>query len=203
MQLDEAASRKAIEQHVGRPLGLSAEAAAQGILAIADNDMVGAIRVISVERGHDPRDFALIPFGGAGPLHGSSLARLLGAQTVVVPPSPGVLSAMGLLVSQLRADYSRTCFQAPPDFDFNLMETAFRELEAEAANWFEREGVLKPRDNSHAKQACVTSIKVSNLTLIGQETPLRRKQPPLRSTRSIHCTSASIPLPKKTRQSRS
>ena len=67
MQLDEAASRKAIEQHVGRPLGLSAEDAAQGILAIADNDMVGAIRVISVERGHDPRDFALIPFGGAGP----------------------------------------------------------------------------------------------------------------------------------------
>ena len=141
MQLDEAASRKAIDQHVGRPLGLSAEDAAQGILAIADNDMVGAIRVVSVERGHDPRDFALIPFGGAGPLHGSSLAQLLGAQTVVVPPSPGVLSAMGLLVSQLRADYSRTCFQAPPDFDFNLMETAFRELEAEAENWFEREGV--------------------------------------------------------------
>ena len=141
MHLNEAASRKALEVHIARPLGLGIEAAAHGILAIADNDMVGAIRVISVERGHDPRNFALIPFGGAGPLHGNSIARLLDVDTVVVPPSPGVLSSMGLLVSQLRADYSRTCFQAPPDFDFCLMETAFRELETEATNWFNREAV--------------------------------------------------------------
>ena len=141
MQLDASAAQKAITEHVAGPLGLSVEAAAQGILEIADNDMVGAIRVISVERGHDPRDFALVPFGGAGPLHGSSLARLLGAKTVIVPPSPGVLSAMGLLVSQLRADYARTCYQAPPDFDQPVMNSTFAELEAEAAAWFDREGV--------------------------------------------------------------
>ena len=141
MQLDASAARTAIAEHVAGPLGLSVEAAAQGILEIADNDMIGAIRVISVERGHDPRDFALVPFGGAGPLHGGSLARLLGAKTVIVPPSPGVLSAMGLLVSQLRADYARTCYQAPPDFDQPLMNSAFAELEAEAAAWFDREGV--------------------------------------------------------------
>lgn len=141
MTLDIEASRGVIERHVAGPLGLNVEAAARGILAIADNDMVGAIRVISVERGHDPRDFALIPFGGAGPLHGGSLAHLLGTRTVIVPPAPGVLSAMGLLVSQLRADYSQTCFQAPPNFDYALMEAAFAELEAEAMAWFEREGV--------------------------------------------------------------
>ena len=141
MQLDASAARMAIAEHVAGPLGLSVEAAAQGILKIADNDMIGAIRVISVERGHDPRDFALVPFGGAGPLHGGSLARLLGAKTVIVPPTPGVLSAMGLLVSQLRADYARTCYQAPPDFDQPLMNSAFAELEAEAAAWFDREGV--------------------------------------------------------------
>jgi len=141
MELDAEAARGAIERNVARPLGLAVEAAARGILSIADNDMVGAIRVISVERGHDPRDFALVPFGGAGPLHGGSLARLLGTRTVVVPPSPGVLSAMGLLVSQLRADYAQTCFQAPPDFDFALMANAYTALEAEAVAWFSREGV--------------------------------------------------------------
>ena len=141
MQLDASAARTAIAEHVAGPLGLSVEAAAQGILEIADNDMIGAIRVISVERGHDPRDFALVPFGGAGPLHGGSLARLLGAKTVIVPPSPGVLSAMGLLVSQLRADYARTCYQAPPNFDQPLINSAFAELEVEAAAWFDREGV--------------------------------------------------------------
>lgn len=141
MKLDAGAARTAISVHVAGPLGLSVEAAAQGILEIADNDMVGAIRVISVERGHDPRDFALVAFGGAGPLHGGSLARLLGAKTVIVPPSPGVLSAMGLLVSQLRADYARTCYQAPPDFDEPVMDAAFAELEAEATAWFDREGV--------------------------------------------------------------
>jgi N-methylhydantoinase A len=141
MALDIDAARRAVQTHVAGPLGLTVEAAARGILSIADNDMVGAIRVISVERGHDPREFALIPFGGAGPLHGGSLAKLLGAKTVIVPPSPGVLSAMGLLVSQLRADYAQTCYQAPPDFDYALMANAFAQLEGEAEAWFERESV--------------------------------------------------------------
>jgi N-methylhydantoinase A len=141
MALDIDASRRAIQTHVAGRLGLTVEAGARGILSIADNDMVGAIRVISVERGHDPREFALIPFGGAGPLHGGSLAKLLGVRTVIVPPSPGVLSAMGLLVSQLRADYAQTCYQAPPDFDYELMANAFAELESEAEAWFERESV--------------------------------------------------------------
>jgi len=141
MALDIDAARWAIQTHVAGPLGLTVELAAHGILSIADNDMVGAIRVISVERGHDPREFALIPFGGAGPLHGGSLAKLLGAKTVIVPPSPGVLSAMGLLVSQLRADYAQTCYQAPPDFDYVLMAKAFAQLEGEAEAWFERENV--------------------------------------------------------------
>ena len=141
MQLDVAAARDAIERHVAQPLGLGIEDAARGILEIGDNDMVGAIRVISVERGHDPRDFALIAFGGAGPLHGASLGRLLGARTVIVPPSPGVLSAMGLLVSQLRADYARTCLEVPPDYDHARMDRVFEELDAEATAWFEREDV--------------------------------------------------------------
>jgi N-methylhydantoinase A len=104
--LDVDAARSAIAKKFAEPLGLSIEAAARGILAIVDNNMVGAIRVVSVERGHDPRDFSLLPFGGAGPLHGGALARLLGIPTIVVPPAPGVLSALGLLVSSLKAEFT-------------------------------------------------------------------------------------------------
>ena len=141
MTLDVDAARNAIMRKVAQPLGLSVEEAARGSLSIGDNDMVGAIRVISVERGHDPRDFALIPFGGAGPLHGGSLAKLLGAKTVIIPPAPGVLSAMGLLVSQFRADYARTCLEGPPDYDHARMAQTFDELETEATAWFDRERV--------------------------------------------------------------
>ena len=200
MQLDASAARTAIAEHVAGPLGLSVEAAAQGILEIADNDMIGAIRVISVERGHDPRDFALVPFGGAGPLHGGSLARLLGAKTVIVPPSPGVLSAMGLLVSQLRADYARTCYQAPPDFDQPLMNSAFAELEAEAAAWFDREGVPRLRATSPARRASGTSIRGSNSISIGRTARYQRKPSPPRSTASTTCMSSSTPSPSGTRR---
>src|SRR5581483_12395552 len=98
-------------------LGLDLARAARGMLSIIDNNMVGAIRVVSVERGHDPRDFVLLPFGGAGPLHGAALARLLGIKTILVPPAPGVLSALGLLVSSLKTEFSRTCLERPPDYD--------------------------------------------------------------------------------------
>ena len=138
MSLDVDAARAAVERDVAKPLGLSIEDAAKGILAISNNDMVGAIRVISVERGEDPREFALVPFGGAGPLHGSEMARLLGMRTIVVPPAPSVLSAIGLLVSTLRADYAQTCVEAPP-YDCARIAGAFAHLDREADAWFARE----------------------------------------------------------------
>src|SRR5262249_56032933 len=102
------AARRAIEREVAAPLGLSIEAAARGVLAIVDNNMMGALRIVSVERGHDPRDFTLVPFGGAGPLHGCALAGLLGITRILVPPAPGVLCADGLLAADLKADFSQT-----------------------------------------------------------------------------------------------
>jgi N-methylhydantoinase A len=139
--LDVDAARHAIRTRVAEPLGLGLEAAARGILAVVDNNMVGAIRVVSVERGHDPRDYALLPFGGAGPLHGSALARLLGMRTILVPPGPGVLSALGLLVSDLKAEFTRTCLQKAGAFDVATVDRVFRELEAEALAWLDAEGV--------------------------------------------------------------
>jgi N-methylhydantoinase A len=100
--------RAAIEDKVGRRLGLDAEAAAAAILRIANDRMAGAIRLVSLSRGHDPRDFALFAFGGAGPLHATALARELGIPTVLVPARPGITNALGCVVADLRHDYVRT-----------------------------------------------------------------------------------------------
>ncbi len=144
MTLDAALAAEAVQRIAG-PLGLSLEAAARGILAIADNNMVGAIRVVSVERGHDPRGFALVPFGGAGPLHGCALAGLLGMTRVLVPPSPGVLCAQGLLAADLKAEFSRTIALPLGQAEPARLAASFEALVAEASAWFEAEAV-RPQD---------------------------------------------------------
>jgi N-methylhydantoinase A len=139
--LDADRARRAIEERVARPLGLSLEAAAQGILDIVNNNMVGALRLVSVERGYDPRDFALVPFGGAGPLHGADLAALLGMRTIVVPRHPGVLSTFGLLGTEVRNDYARTSLQKPPDYDLAAVGAVYTQLEGQAEAWLAAEAV--------------------------------------------------------------
>jgi N-methylhydantoinase A len=141
MVLDRTAAERAIRTHVAEPLGLSLYDAARGILAIADSNMVGAMRVVSVERGHDPRDFTLVAFGGAGPLHGCSLAELLGISRVLIPPAPGILCAEGLLTAGLKAEFSRTLPQ--PD-DWDAVGPAYDALRQEAAEWFASEHVAEP-----------------------------------------------------------
>ena len=100
--------RGLVLEKVGQRLGLDAEAAAAAILRIANDRMAGAVRLVSLSRGHDPRDFALFAFGGAGPLHATALARELGIPTVLVPVRPGITNALGCVVADLRHDYVRT-----------------------------------------------------------------------------------------------
>ncbi len=141
MGLDVEAARRAVQDRVATPLGLSIEAAARGILAIVDNHMVGAVRVVSVERGHDPRQFTLVPFGGAGPLHGCVLADLLGISSVMVAPAPGVLCADGLLAADLKAEFSRTLPRAGA-IDIVTADAIFTDLETQAQAWLSHEGVV-------------------------------------------------------------
>jgi N-methylhydantoinase A len=141
MALDRNAAVRAIREKIADPLGISVEKAAEGILAVANHAMVGAIRLVSVERGWDPRDFALLPFGGAGPLHGADIARLLGMKTVVLPQNPGVLSALGLTVADLRNGFSRTCLERPPAYDLARIAGNFSELEASARAWLAAERI--------------------------------------------------------------
>jgi N-methylhydantoinase A len=150
---------------VATPLGLEPLAAADGILRVVNANMVGALKVVSVEKGYDPRDFALVAFGGAGPLHAGELARLLGTPTVVVPRHPGILCALGLLATDLQYDYARTSLQRAPDYDLDRMAALYAELEAEANEDLEREGVPPERrrlfrqaDLRYAKQGSELTV---------------------------------------------
>ena len=141
LALDADAAEQAITDVVAGPLGLDVATAASGILKIANNAMVGAIRNVSVERGHDPRDFALVAYGGAGPMHAIDVANLLGIATVVVPPHPGITSAYGLLAAEFKNDYARTFPQHGGDYDLEGMATVFDALESEGRDWLHGEGV--------------------------------------------------------------
>jgi N-methylhydantoinase A len=107
-KLDVSLSEKAIHQHVGEPLGLSALAAAEAMLTVANARMAGAIRVVSIERGHDPRQFAYMPFGGGGGLHVCAMMREVGVTTGIVPRYPGVTSALGCVMADMRHDAVQT-----------------------------------------------------------------------------------------------
>jgi len=107
MAIDSSAARSAVKK-IANGLDLSVEQAAEGIYNIVNENMFGALRLVSVEQGHDPRDFALIAFGGAGPLHANALGKLMGSWPVIIPPGPGVLCAYGDATTRLRNEASRT-----------------------------------------------------------------------------------------------
>lgn len=144
MGLDAGLAHKAIAP-VAKRLGFSNEKTALGILDIVTANMVRAIRTVSVERGHDPRDYVLMAFGGAGPLHACDVARSLGIREVLVPESPGILCAQGLIVSDLKEDFV-TSRRAPLTSDgLKQVRSIIRELAANARDWFKREKVTPAR----------------------------------------------------------
>jgi N-methylhydantoinase A len=139
--LDREAARQAIHARIARPLGLSVDEAAAGIVEIVNHNMARAIRTVSIGRGHDPRQFVLVAFGGAGPLHACRLAELLDIPAVVIPPTPGVLSTYGLLSTDLKNDYVQTCYQEGPQYDVARIEAVYADLEGQARQWLEAEQV--------------------------------------------------------------
>jgi N-methylhydantoinase A len=110
-------SRQAIEEHVARPLGLDVLAAAEAILTVANAKMAGAIRLVSIERGHDPRSFAYMPFGGGGALHVCAMMREVGVGTGIVPRYPGVTSALGCVMADMRHDAVQTLNKGLAELD--------------------------------------------------------------------------------------
>jgi N-methylhydantoinase A len=133
--------RDLVLEKVGSRLGLDAGAAAAAILRIANDRMAGAIRLVSLSRGHDPRDFALFAFGGAGPLHATALARELAIPTVLVPARPGITNALGCVVADLRHDYVRTVNKPLSAVDDATVARIYAEQAAEGETTIAREGV--------------------------------------------------------------
>ena len=131
----------AIEQQIGAPLGLDAIAAAEAVLAVTTNQLAHAIRLVSVEKGHDPRDFALLAFGGAGPLHAVEIARELGIPAVLVPRFPGITSGLGCVLAPVRHDFVQTIGQPLATVEFGEIDARFADQAASGRQLLDREGV--------------------------------------------------------------
>jgi N-methylhydantoinase A len=137
MALDLEAARAALAR-LGQALSLSAEAAALAVVRTVDENMANAIRLIAVERGLDTRDFALIAFGGAGPLHARAVAERLGMATVIVPPHPGLCSAFGAAIAEARVDRVQTLFTQSDNVEIEALAAALRRLKAGAVEELRR-----------------------------------------------------------------
>ncbi|MCW5624755.1 MAG: hydantoinase/oxoprolinase family protein [Burkholderiales bacterium] len=145
VKLDKSLAEEAIRRGVAEPLGLSLTEAATAVIRVANANMADAIRLISIRRGYDPRDFALVAFGGAGPLHGAALAKDLSIPTVLVPPNPGVTSALGCLLVDIKHDISTMFLGNATEVDPEIVEKTFQSLEAEGRERLDNEGVPEER----------------------------------------------------------
>jgi N-methylhydantoinase A len=157
MGLDAERARAAIER-LGSELGLESTELAASILEIAGENMANAIKMVSLERGHDPRRFSLVAFGGAGPLHAAQVARSLGIPRVLVPPYPGVFSAVGLLLADLRVDKVWTQAFRSTDVGADEVQTRFAEITRRAVEELRQEG--------HTGEP--TIIRAINMRYLGQ-----------------------------------
>jgi len=160
MPLDTAAAKAALQTGVAAPLGMSVTAAADGILRIAVTAMSHAVKAVTTERGFDAGDFALIAYGGAGPLHAVEVAREIGIGKVIIPGAPGVFSAFGMLFSDLRYDYVRTWPMRLEEAGFDVIERIHRELEDEGRRAIAETSVA-PRE--------VTVKRAADMRYVGQE----------------------------------
>jgi N-methylhydantoinase A len=182
MVLDVGAAETAVKT-VGDALGLDVHQAASGILDIVNENMAGALRLVSVQRGYDPRDFALVAFGGAGPMHANAVADLMGSFPVIVPPAPGVLCAEGDLVADFREEFSRTFIRTVESVETGEVVDILINLGKEATAWLEREGIENDRreltynvDVRYYRQGYEIPVEVglAELTEGGMELLVRR-----------------------------
>jgi N-methylhydantoinase A len=141
LPIDHAAAAAAVRKRLAEPLALDVRMAAAAVIDVVNHAMAEALKIVSVQRGHDPREFSLAAFGGAGPLHAAALAGELGIAEVVCPPVPGAFSALGLIGTDLKRDYVRTLYMTAHSADPASLEAAFIELERNGAAMLDRAGV--------------------------------------------------------------
>jgi N-methylhydantoinase A len=160
MRLDQPAAVRAIREKVAEPLGLSAERAASGVLAIGIASMANAVRAVTTERGLDPRDFTLVAYGGGGPPHAIAVARELAISRVIVPQAPAHFSAFGMLLADLRRDYVLTHFCKLADLDMAALERLYGSLERQGLDALQGAGI-RPEQAAFERSA--------DMRYVGQE----------------------------------
>jgi N-methylhydantoinase A len=140
-RLDTEAAKRAIARHIGEPLGLDTIAAAEAVVRVANSRMAGAIRLVSIERGHNPRDFALMPFGGGGGLHAGALVKEVGLRAALIPPYPGVTSALGCVIADMRHDFVQTVNRTLAEIDIENFNAEIARMADDGARLLDRSGV--------------------------------------------------------------
>ncbi len=181
MRLNKEAAVKAIDEKVAKPLGLSVTQAAWGIHEIVTTNMARATRVVSIERGRDPRLFSLVAFGGAGPIHGARLARIIGVPRVIYPAGAGVASAIGLLVADVMFDFARTFIAKIDENAIGPMKEVYEELEATALKMLEESKIkgeynlIRSADMQYVGQGHEITVVLPPLTYTAADVPAIRK----------------------------
>ena len=169
LPIDHAAAEAAVRERLAKPLGIEVRAAAAAVVDVVNHAMAEVLKIVSVQRGHDPRDLVLAAFGGAGPLHCAALATELGIAEIICPPVPGAFSALGLVAADLKRDYVRTVYATTATCDPATVETTFVALEREGAAMLDRAGVRPERrrfersvDVRYERQSHELSVAVSS-----------------------------------------
>jgi N-methylhydantoinase A len=167
LPIDYAAAERAVAEKLAGPLGIGARAAAAAVIAVVNHAMAEALKIVSVQRGHDPREFALAAFGGAGPMHAAALAEELGMAEVICPPIPGAFSALGLVGSDLKRDYVRTIYTTTATAEPADLEAAFQRLEEQGVAMLDRarveparRGFQRSLDARYARQSYELAVPV-------------------------------------------
>lgn len=163
-RLDDKAAREMLEEKIAKRLGLTVEEAAKGILRIANANMMNGLRIISVEKGYDPRNFSLMVFGGAAPAHGCALLEELNIPRMIVPTHPGTFSALGLLCTDLKHNYVQTFIKRMDDVDLHILNSRYDLMEKEAIEQLKRDG---------AELSNISLIRSADMRYKGQAFELR------------------------------
>jgi len=170
MEIDIHSARKVVKKKIADPLGISIEEAAEGILKVINANVVKGIRVVSVEKGHDTRDFTLLAFGGAGPLHAGDVAKELGCKNIIIPPNPGVICSVGMLMADVRHDFvqsfianlSNVRLENINQIVSNLYDKGYRELKNEGFSQ-EKTRFITSLDLRYKNQAYELNVELESI----------------------------------------
>jgi N-methylhydantoinase A len=174
MKLDKIGAENAIQDKIAKPLGLDLAEAAMGIIEISNANMLGSMRIASVERGYDPREFDTVAYGGAGPMVASTLAKELGCRRVIIPAHPGIFSAIGMLAADLRLDFIQTYISRLNDIKLDKINATYQKLEEHARAELSREfpgssTLMRAADVRYLGQNYEVTVAVPNGTIAQED----------------------------------